>query len=297
MNSFKAYNISKISYEDIDNLTEDYLKQVDNSHLKKVGITIKNENLEIDIEPYNLESNLWDNLIDLLKNKNVKFWFRDDDAGIDNAGLEVLLHYMNEQNIQLFIATIPTKVTSYLASIINNYSNVYVGQHGFSHSNHSLVEQSEYPKERDKKEVENELLKGRKILENFFETKFLNIFVPPWFEIDDATIEILKQENYAAISNFWDNNINEYGLIEANCQVDIVNWDNAYTFGGQDFVLSQIIAELIKDKKDYNLGILLHHERMGKESYDFLDKLIKIIRNYSSITSIGDVSKSVGEIR
>lgn len=52
---------------------------------------------------------------------------------------------------------------------------------------------------------------------------------------------------------------------EINCQVDLINWENAWTFGGEDFVLNQLIKEISSCNDDYiNIGILLHHERMGK---------------------------------
>ena len=294
MNRFNKYNMTNISFQDIDNLINDYLEQVGNSYLKKVSIGIKNEDLEINIEPYYFESSKWNIFVKLIKNKNVNFWFRDDDAGIDDEGLEFLVNFMNELNVNLFIAAIPVKVSNYLATKLKKYSNISIGQHGFSHKNYSLVGQSEYPKDRNKDEVRNELIIGRKNLKDIFKDKFINIFIPPWFEIDEETKKILAQEKYGAISNYWDNNINKYNLIEANCQIDYVNWNKAYTFGGEDFVLMQLISELLKDKEIYNIGILLHHERMGKESYYFLNKLINVIKDNSSIISIKDLINSMG---
>lgn len=295
MNRFNKYDMTNISFDDIDGLMNDYLNQVDNKYLKKVAIDIKNNDLIINIEPYYSESNNWNKLIELLKQKKVNFWFRDDDVGIDDDGLEVLINYMNKLNINLFIAAIPTKTNNILATKLKKYQNICIGQHGYSHTNYSLTEQSEYPNERDKEDVKKELCIGRDKLKEEFGEKFLNVFIPPWFEIDKDTLKLIKQENYNAISNFWDNHINEFGLIESNCQVDLVNWDKAYTFGGEEFVLEQIIKELEKNKTEYNIGILLHHERMGKESYRFLDKLIKIINVNASIVSVKNVINVIGK--
>lgn len=295
MNRFNKYNMTNISFDDIDKLINDYLTQVNNEYIKKVAIDIKSTDLEINIEPYYKESKKWNTLIELLKKKKTHFWFRDDDAGIDDDSLEILINYLNNLNIPILIAAIPTKTNSILATKLKKYPNVLIGQHGYSHENKSLKDQSEYPNNRNLEEVKKELSIGRKKLQEEFQTQYLDIFIPPWFEISKDTIELLKKENYIAMSNYWENQINEFNLIEANCQIDLIDWDKAYTFGGEDFVLAQIINELQKEKTEYNIGILLHHERIGKESYYFLDKLIKIIQTYSTIVSIHEIINKVGK--
>ena len=103
---------------------------------------------------------------------------------------------------------------------------------------------------------------------------------------------MLKEHNYLAISNYWKNQINSNGMIEINSQVDLVDWDNAYTFGGEDYVLNQIISEI--ELGNTCIGILLHHERIGKETICFLDKLIKIILENGSIV---DFKSILGDIK
>ncbi|MDO5568555.1 MAG: hypothetical protein Q4G04_00380 [bacterium] len=294
MNRFKSYDLSIISLENIDKMIEDYLIQINNKTLKKVEINIDNTKMNINIEPYYFISDKWREFIELLSSKNVKFWFRDDDCGIDNDSLYHLLEYMNNKKIEIFLAAIPENTDEILSNKIQKYNSLYVGQHGYAHKNHSLSEQSEYPPNRDTEIVKKELIDGDSKLKTLFKDKYLKVFIPPWFEIDKKTIQMLKQLNYLAVSNFWDNQKNPYGIIEANCQVDFVNWENAYTFGGEDYILKQIICELKKEKKNYHIGLLLHHERMGKETYMFLDKLIDVIQEYSKFESIKDVIKYVG---
>ena len=48
-----------------------------------------------------------------------------------------------------------------------------------------------------------------------------------------------------------------------------------------NYVLNQIISEI--ESGNTCIGILLHHERIGKETYCFLDNLIEIILEYGSI--------------
>ena len=295
MNRFNKYNTNNISFEDIDNMIDQYLKQVNNDYIKKVAININGSDIEINIEPYYEKSTKWEYLIKLLKEKKVNFWFRDDDAGVDTVALEKLVKYMEELNINLLIGAIPEKTDNILATILKKYPNIYVAQHGYSHKNYSKTEQSEYPEDRNQQDINQEIIKGRKKLQEEFKEQYIDIFIPPWFEINKETIKTIKNENYIAMSNYWNNHINEFNLIEINCQIDLINWDKAYTFGGEDFVINQIINELEKKDHTINIGILLHHERMGKESYYFLDKLIKVIKENAKIIDIKDVIKLIGE--
>lgn len=81
MNRINSYDISKLSFHDIKELEENYISQVKNKNIKKLDIKINENDLLINIEPYYLKSDKWDELNNILKLKRVNFWFRDDDVG------------------------------------------------------------------------------------------------------------------------------------------------------------------------------------------------------------------------
>ena len=72
--------------------------------------------------------------------------------------------------------------------------------------------------------------------------------------------------------------------------------DKAYTFGGDDYVLDQIINELNKDKDEYYIGLLLHHERVGNQTYIFLEELIDVISKYAKFTTVNNLIDHIGEL-
>lgn len=296
MNNYKKYNMTNISFEDIDALIDDYINQVKNDYIKKVDIKIKENDLSINIEPYKIESKKWNKLIELLKNKKVNFWFRDDDIGKFDDSLEELLDYFKNKNIDILLAVIPTEVDDVTAVKIKKYNNVLLGQHGYSHTNYSKTEKAEFTTERNVEEVKTQIKNGREKLKKLFEEKYIDIFIPPWFEIDENTLKTVQELDYKAISNYWDNQINKNNTIEANTQVDFVNWDKAKTFGGTDYVLDQIINELNKEKNEYYIGLLLHHERVGNQTYNFLDELIDVISKYAKFTNINNLINYIGDL-
>ena len=287
MNRYKCYNIPNISFEQLNDLEDNYLEQIHNDYLKKVEIKIENDDININIEPFYKESLLWDKVSDLIKKNKTKFWFRDDDAGIDNKSLDNLMQYLKNKKINLLIAAIPVLCDNKLKIILDKYDNYVIGQHGYSHTNYLKNDLSEYPDTRKEEIIATELINGDRILSNLFKDKYNKVFIPPWFEVGSKTKKLLKEHNYLAISNYWKNQINSNGMIEINSQVDLVDWDNAYTFGGEDYVLNQIISEI--ESGNTCIGILLHHERIGKETYYFLDKLIETILEHGSIVDFNSI--------
>lgn len=97
MNRINSYDISKLSFHDIKELEENYISQVKNKNIKKLDIKINGNDLLINIEPYYLKSDKWDELNDILKIKKVNFWFRDDDVGFANEELKEMLCFFNKK--------------------------------------------------------------------------------------------------------------------------------------------------------------------------------------------------------
>ena len=97
MNRINSYDISKLSFHDIKELEENYISQVKNKNIKKLDIKINENDLLINIEPYYLKSDKWDELNNILKLKRVNFWFRDDDVGFANEELKEMLCFFNKK--------------------------------------------------------------------------------------------------------------------------------------------------------------------------------------------------------
>ena len=294
MNRFKSYDISKVSFSDIEILENDYLKQVKNKYIKKLEVKIKDNDLNINIEPYYYESNKWSELEKVLKNRNINFWFRDDDIGYDDEKLIEMMKFFEKKNINLLLAAIPSAIDLNTKNILSKFNNYTIAQHGYSHINYSDVECAEFTIDRDPFIVKQEIQLGDDKLRRIFGKKYMKVFIPPWFEIDDNTHKIINELNYMALSNYWHNQKNKYGMNEINCQVDLIEWEKAWTFGGEEYVLEQILSEISAKNGNCNIGILLHHERLGKESYKFLNKFLDFIKGKAKIIDFSTQLKKLG---
>ena len=179
MNRINSYDISKSSFHNIKELEENYISQVKNKNIKKLDIKINGNDLLINIEPYYLKSDKWDELNNILKTKKVNFWFRDDDVGFANEELKEMLCFFNKKSINLLLAAIPSKVDVFTKETLSKFNNYLIGQHGYSHKDYSDVESAEFTIDRDTLIVKNEIELGNKILEKLFGEKYIKVFIPP----------------------------------------------------------------------------------------------------------------------
>jgi hypothetical protein len=227
--------------------------------------------------------------------KKVSVWFRNDDVCMYDAALDNVICFFRSRRIPILLAVIPQRLVTAEAHAITSYEGVSIGQHGYSHINYVPPggKCSELTDIRDVKTILIEQKRGREILKNAFGKSYVDIFIPPWFEIDNAIYEKLAGEGYAAFSIWHMNDCGMYGVPEINPQVDLVDWssfeEDAWLsdehFGGAEFAVRQFNAELDHLLKDSSLteaaiGILLHHQRTGRDTLDFLDELLEILRSY-----------------
>jgi len=226
-----------------------------------------------------------------LKNKNVYLWFRDDDVGRNTLKLKKMIQYFDCKDKSILLAVIPTLIDEEITSLINNNDRLMVGQHGFSHINYALDNESksEYPYSRCNASTITEIMLGKKIIETAFKEKFLDVFIPPYFEIDKHILQMING-SFKWYSGWWTNSIvGEFVFI--NAQIDFVNWNEINTYGGADFVELQLIRELkvLEKSNCYSsivIGIVLHHEYCEEDSYKELDWIISLSNFHKNLMII-----------
>ena len=243
--------------------------------------------------------NHWKNLENELKawmdeGKKVKLWWRDDDAADLTDSFKKLLDLITRGSPPIVIAAIPSQISSKTVTAINTMpnKNIFVAQHGYSHSDNSSLGQKkiELGGEYSLECIKLQLKIGRAILEKRFPKRFVPVLVPPWNRIDPEIIPHLSHLNYLAISAFGteDPYVVEIGLKELNCHIDIINWRNRRRFLGQDNILSivcQLLRKYRSQKKvhDLPIGLLSHHIRHDKYAWSFLEKFFDFTYGHPAV--------------
>jgi len=227
-------------------------------------------------------------------------FFRDDDVACLNNKLKRLMDIFMSHKIPIHFSLIPNKLTErcryFLIEKIKIYKNlIEIGQHGFSHKNYSLstdkFNKYEFGAERPYKKQNQDIVKGKKILQNFFEKK-MNIFTPPWHGFDRNTLCILAKEGFSAISA---GHKNIHFNVDSNLRYIPVDIDfNKRKHNGEWFTMknSETIKKINRIKKP-GVGILLHHNAFNDEDdFNRLDEFLYLLKKNELIKFI-NLSKSV----
>jgi len=208
------------------------------------------------------------------------FWWRDDDAVEPTQKLENILNLA--LNTPLAFAVIPARATKTLAEKLREYPAVAVLQHGWNHKNWDPKGNNEYPANRSKNDISQELARGRVRLEALFGPQFMPVFVPPWHAFDHKFLPLLPQNGLCWISRKGPRaeiNVTN-GLRQINVHVPLIAWSDPPSFNNEDFYLEKIVRHLrgrrlgLLDASEPT-GLLTHHLVQNNPSYDFISKLIE----------------------
>jgi hypothetical protein len=224
-----------------------------------------------------LELSLWQK-----EGLHATFWWRDDDAVASTERLGQLLRLAH--GIPLALAVIPSLTTESLAAQVRTQRDVVVLQHGWAHTDHTAGQFCEYPDFRNAMEVQEELLRGRAILQDLFDEQFYPIFVPPFNAFSDNFMHLLVNSGFQAISRKGPRKSPPLRGMpqELNVHVAPIVWSDPATFGSEDDHMSSILSHLRARRTgliclNEPTGLLTHHLAQDGESILFIEKFVSIV--------------------
>lgn len=212
--------------------------------------------------------------------REVRIFFRDDDAGINNENLFRLLSIFEKYKIPLDLAVIPKEITksfsTELKAQITRSNNLFaIHQHGFSHANHEREgRKCEFGASRPKSKQFVDILEGRMILEEHFGAIAKPIFTPPWNRCSNETAAVLRELNFVVLSRESGAELlNVENLLEIPVSID---W---FAKRKGVFLEKKKIGEMIAEKirEEDSFGIMLHHAEMDDTEFHELENLCEIL--------------------
>jgi hypothetical protein len=131
-------------------------------------------------------------------------FFRDDDAGWDDAGLGALLDLFESRNLPVDVAVIPIALSPALAKDLAaraGNGRLRVHQHGYAHLNHQLDgRKCEFGDQRSAVAQAGDVAHGRRRLLDQLGPLVDAVFTPPWNRCVDATAAALVAEGVEVLS-------------------------------------------------------------------------------------------------
>ncbi len=208
----------------------------------------------------------------------VNFFVRDDDAGWADVRLFALLRVMDEAEVPIDLAAIPTAISPELDRELKarkrSGQRVGIHQHGFAHLNHETQgRKGEFGAGRDLAHREADLRRGRDILRAAFEESLDPIFTPPWNRVSPDTPFMLAALGFATLSRDA-TALEQHALPEVVVHTD---WSKQWRLAEQvrDDAAQRIADDLTKHvAPGACVGLMLHHAVMGPAKLDSLSKLL-----------------------
>lgn len=219
------------------------------------------------------------------------WWWRDDDAVSATPALDQLLRIARGP---IGLAVIPANLQPDLAPRLQQSPETRVLQHGYQHRNHAPEggRKSEFPDERDARDVERDLRAGFQALSAAFGNRFLPVLTPPWNRIGRRTVVILQSIGFIGLTRYLPRPAPAvHGVNLVNTHVDVIDWRGKNgppgAFLGEDACLSLFIGHLRARRlgeadRDEPTGVLSHHLVHDPATWRFLEKLRDFLANQAA---------------
>lgn len=204
----------------------------------------------------------------------VEVFFRDDDAGWEDARLLELIGRFAEHGLPVDLAVIPAELGEPLATRLRD-SHAGLHQHGFAHTNHQVEgRKCEFGPARDKAAQREDVVNGRSRLKALLGDRLDPCFTPPWNRCTRDTAEILRELGFALLSR--EHKAEPFGLLpELPVHLDV--------------------ARLMPDELDERfahrvrhggpIGVMFHHGVMEPEDMARASELLALLANHPHVTA------------
>lgn len=201
----------------------------------------------------------------------MKIAFRIDDLGFDNEKFETLTNLFIKYQIKFSCAAIPSQMNDEIKNSHHELCEIW--QHGYWHKSFTtdadeIQKKSEYPQSRDLNELRDDLIKGRKLLEEKFDNFCLG-FIPPWNRMSDQALSILEAEGF----KFYSADVTrKTSLAQAHVQLDL------HTNKEKRYLRAQDIIDEVNLREGDQCLFMLHHNHMIEGELDVLEDLFKLLK-------------------
>ena len=191
----------------------------------------------------------------------VPIFFRADDIGVISARFLRLLRLFQAYQVELCLAVVPVWLSrarwGAINAVIDGRSPLwYWHQHGWSHTNHQESgKKSEFGPARSVEAIRNDLVRGRDRLEAIIGSSFYPLFTPPWNRCSEATVDILAELGYEAISRSLGEQGHPARLPDYYVNLDLHTRKEADPASALD----NLCGELRRAVAERRIGVMIHH--------------------------------------
>jgi hypothetical protein len=209
----------------------------------------------------------------------IHFFFRNDDAGWEDARLFALLDLFNSYHVPIDLAVIPKAISQITARRLRRFGAVSIHQHGYAHLNHEPIgRKCEFGESRSREHQLADITSGQQRLLDLFGTNSDPIFTPPWNRCSAMTVDCLRAAGFSVLSrDLSATPFNDRDLFELPVSVD---W---FAKQKKMRLTPNVIGDLlaVAASGPAPVGVMLHHGIMDEEERERLAELLKLLSSHS----------------
>ena len=218
---------------------------------------------------------------------SIRFFFRDDDAGWEDARLFELLDVFAKYNVPIDLAVIPKSISRQTAACLRRRldespEHVSAHQHGYAHVNHEETgRKCEFGESRSSVMQRADIAAGKALLNDLLGPMTESIFTPPWNRCTASTVPGLLSEGFTLLSrDLTATQFNTPVLRELPVSID---W-----FGHRKGVrlTPDEIGESLGKAASAQLpvGVMLHHAIIDDVERRRIGELLELLSSHSQVS-------------
>jgi peptidoglycan/xylan/chitin deacetylase (PgdA/CDA1 family) len=216
----------------------------------------------------------------------VSFFFRDDDAGWEDARLFDLLDVFAQYDVPIDLAVIPKSISRPTAArlrklVAERRGFISVHQHGYAHVNHEQTgRKCEFGESRLSELQHADIAAGKELLNDLLGPVTDSIFTPPWNRCTASTAGCLVNEGFTLLSrDITAKQLDTADLTELPVSVDWFRHRKNVLLTPNE--IGDSLSEAAASGSP--VGVMLHHALVNDEGREMIGELLRLLSSHSQV--------------
>jgi hypothetical protein len=217
--------------------------------------------------------------------ETIRVFFRDDDVAVPGDRFAKMMGLFKSLAVPISLAVVPAWLTrnrwQEIRYQFNAGSRLWCWhQHGWRHVNHEKSgKKQEFGPSRSSAQLSEDLLKGRRRLEDVIGKRFYPVFTPPWNRCSAEALRLIYDLGYKAVSRRPSTHPAPVNIKDLPVRLDLhTRKDTQFFRGWKDF-----LQEIEHSLSSGCCGIMLHHRRMNPYAFACLEVLLNLLVTHPRI--------------
>jgi peptidoglycan/xylan/chitin deacetylase (PgdA/CDA1 family) len=217
---------------------------------------------------------------------SIDFFFRDDDAGWEDARLFQLLDVFADYNVPIDVAVIPKSISRQTATCLRKRmeespNQVSVHQHGYAHVNHEQTgRKCEFGDSRSSELQHADIAAGKALLADLLGPITDAMFTPPWNRCTASTARGLLQEGFTLLSrDITAARLDTPGLAELPVSIDWFGHRKNVRLSPNE--IGESLSKAVATQAP--VGVMLHHALVDDEERQRIGELLELLSSHSRV--------------